>query len=78
VLTGQPISDGGAEAKDCACPSAGQRGRLAQYFQYSSHSVTPSQRAMNWDFESIQIGALTRSEKAQNAALYWFEVTASR
>lgn len=66
VLSGQPISDGRAEAKNCAGPSAGQRGRLAQYFQYSLHSLTPPQRAMNWDSESIQIGAPPRSERAKN------------
>jgi hypothetical protein len=77
MLSCQPISDGRAEAKNCACPSAGQRGRLAQYFQYSSHSITPWKRATNWDCESSQIGAAPRNEKAQNVEFHWFEFTGS-
>lgn len=61
VLSGDPETDGGAEAKNCAGPSAGQRGRLAQYFQYSSHSITPWKRAMIWDCESTQIAARARN-----------------
>ncbi len=66
MLSGDPEADGGAEAKDCAGPSAGQRGRLAQYFEYSSHSVTPAQRDTNCDSESIQIGTLAQWENAKN------------
>ena len=78
VLSGDPKTDGRAEAKDRAGPSAGQRGGLAQYFQYSSHSVTPAQRATNWDSESIQIVAPARSERAQNVEFYWFEFAGRR
>ena len=63
VLSSDPKTDGGAEAKDCACPSAGHRGRFAQYFQYSFHSITPWKRATNLDRESRQIGAPPRSER---------------
>jgi len=63
VLSSYPKTDGRAEAKDRAGPSAGQGGRLAQYFQYSFHAITPPQRATNWDSESMQIGALAHSPK---------------
>jgi hypothetical protein len=33
AFPGQPESGGGTEAKERACPSTGQRGRLAQHFQ---------------------------------------------
>jgi len=78
MLSGQPISDGGAEAKDRAGPSAGQCGRLAQYFQYSSHSITPWKRAMNWDCESTQIGAVAGNEKVQNVGSSVVQVTTAR